>query len=166
MKTQQQVTLESRVDELELERIADEFLIENFAMELDVPIVLNGRLSKALGRHVYFRHAKETVQIELSKDLIRYYDDETVIDVLKHELVHHALLVDGLPHRDGEYYFEKTLKELGVSRTNHYSHKGKSHIYECTGCQNTFKEVRKFNTARYRCSRCQSQLMYVKQVIS
>lgn len=110
----------------ELNKVADEFLREEFQMELDIPIKINGRLTRSLGRFVikYSRHTKQysDMYIDLAKRMVMHKGNRDVaIDVLKHELVHYALFSKGEPYRDGNPHFESTLRRLGITSTNHYA---------------------------------------------
>ena len=154
----------------QLTNFANKFLSENFdGMQLDIPIKINGRLSRVLGRFRHYSAPKKPVVIELSKNMIQYYELEEILDVLKHELVHYALYMQGKPHRDGDAYFENKLKELGITATKVYKHKGKVEVYAC-GCD-TYEYNRKLhNHSRYKgsnytCRCCEQPLRYVGQKI-
>lgn len=101
---------------------ANEFLMENFNIKLEIPIEINGRLSSTLGRYMAKRTFFDNimpVKIELSKKhLLAAFivnDLEDVYDTLKHELVHYALSVQGKDFNDGAYDFEMKLYELNIS---------------------------------------------------
>lgn len=148
----------------QLEVYAKKFLSENFDdVPLVVPIKLNGRLKKVLGRFVIDRYygGSEPRVIELSKDLIRYYDKETIISVLKHECIHYALFILGQPFDDSDRIFIDTCKKLGASLTKQIHFKGQIHIYTCD-CGSEFKRLRKLNEEKYRCGECKSKLSFVE----
>lgn len=126
----------------ELEKFAQEFLSKEFGLKLGVPISINGRLTRSLGRFLSYRNRRtgqeSATGIELSKALYESRDKKKILDILKHELVHYALLEKGLPNNDGDPYFENTLKRLGVSSTHTYAYSGKVHVYQCD-CGKEFK---------------------------
>lgn len=106
----------------EAKAFANNFLIENFNMRLNIPIKMNGRLTSTMGRYLSKRNYLGNVipdSIELSKRYLLaalIVDDlEEIYDTLKHELVHYALSVQGKNFSDGDYDFEHKLYELNIS---------------------------------------------------
>lgn len=152
-----------------LEEVAEDFLLENFDLTLDIPIRISNRMTRTFGSFVRTRNRVtgeiKCKEIVISSNLYKYHGYDKMIDTLKHECIHYALYLLGRPYKDGQAYFENTLKEHGVSSTGTTKYKGKAHQYTCTGCKNTFKQTRRFNTDKYRCSHCKGQLVYVNQVI-
>ena len=152
-----------------LERVADDFLMENFNLTLDIPIRISNRMTSTFGKFVLIRDRltgeTKSKEIVISSNLYNYHGYHKMIDTLKHECIHYALYTLDKPFRDGETYFENTLKEHGVSSTRTTAYKGKAHLYTCKSCDNSFKQKRRFNTDKYVCSKCKGQLKYVKQVI-
>lgn len=152
-----------------LEEVAEDFLIENFNLTLDIPIRISNRMSSTFGKFVLTRDRAtgetKSKEIVISRNLYNYHGYYKMIDTLKHECIHYALYTLGRPYKDGQAYFENTLKEHGVSSTGTHRYKGKAHLYTCKSCDNSFKQKRRFNTDKYVCSHCKGQLEYVKQVI-
>jgi len=152
----------------QLEYLANDFLLENFNLELSVPVKISGRLTATAG-YFQWKIKKSTkeripVNITLSKNLILYYDNKDIIETLYHECVHYALFVLGEPYKDGDHHFESTLTRLGVPRTGTLEHRGKVHLYECEECHKQIQELRRFNTERYSCI-CNGKFRYVKEFI-
>lgn len=145
------------------EKIANDFLQENFNIELSIPIRLNGRLKRNLGRYLCLSDGTP-LRIEIAKDHIKYYTQKEVVDTLKHECVHYALHMLGLPFGDGDDYFEDTLKRLGVCSTGTMKHKGLTHVYNCD-CKEEHLSITRFNVNRYRCGNCRGKFTYVGQKI-
>lgn len=161
------ITTEKITTVQQLEEIAKQFLIENFNLKLNIPIRISNRMSRTLGN---FRVMENTItgvkrakDIAISGNLLKHYKTEDVVDTLKHECVHYALFMLGKPYQDGQHYFEKTLKQLGVSSTQTTEFKGKVHVYGCTSCNYQFHRVRRFNVSNYRCGKCRGSLAYIKQ---
>lgn len=137
----------------QLERYAEKFLKDNYGMKLVVPLKINGRLSTSLGRFVYTKHrcgTKPNVPkaVELNRYLVENNEPTIVLDVLRHELVHYAMFMQGKPHNDGHPVFENELKRLGVVSQNTISrHSVKSkpkniRTYECESCGHEYKRQR------------------------
>ena len=123
---------------------AKKFLKETYNLELTVPIELNGRMSKTCG---WFKHARNRVtgegtpvKIEMNRFFVENNDPVTVLDVLRHELVHYALYIQKKPHTDGHPIFERELKRLGIvsqSTIDKYEIKSKPvrmNEYKCDKC--------------------------------
>lgn len=81
----------------EAKTFANNFLMENFNMQLNIPLKMNGRLTSTMGRY-------------LSK---RNYLGNVIPESI--ELVHYALSVQGKNFSDGDYDFEHKLYELNIS---------------------------------------------------
>lgn len=98
-----------------------DYLVERYDLPFArVPLVFNGRLTRALGRYLSTRGGKP-LRIELAKQQVAYilYDEEVglqaIYDTLMHELVHNMLHANHLPSNDGDKLFEQILAELHVS---------------------------------------------------
>ena len=141
------------------EEFGREFLKENYGIELGIPIKINARLSRALGRFVHEADGN-SLEIDLSKSLIEYNEPEFVEDVLKHELIHYALYELGKPYRDGDSYFETEIKKHGATsnRVHIENYARKTYIYNC-GCGMVFKRERK-DGHNYMCGRCNGSLKF------
>lgn len=107
----------------EMTLFASNFLRDNFDMELNIPIIIDGRLTSSGGLFKYQRSflGNTPIEIKMSERFIAcaLLDEstegiETILDVLKHELVHYALCAKGIPHSDGTPEFEGKLAELGI----------------------------------------------------
>lgn len=139
----------------ELVEIANDFL-KNYDMKLEIPIEFNTRLKKIFGRFMFVRKNGECipVKIQMSVDFIMSHPKEHIIDVFKHELVHYALCVKGLPFDDGHLVFESELKKYGIKSTRSYQYLGEVHRYTCQNCGKVFERKRKLvKTAYCSCSR-------------
>lgn len=165
------MTTKTQTHIAQLETYAKQFLKDEFGLNLDVLIKISNRMSKTLG---YFqtgtnRTTGQTrpLNITISGNLIKHYTQEEVLDTLKHECVHYALYMLGKPYRDGQAYFENTLKRLGIGSTRTIEFKGIVHNYTCTSCNEKFQRKRRFNTSKYRCGRCKEAqtLKYVSQSV-
>lgn len=146
----------------ELEQISNTFLQDNFNTSLNIPLVINGRLQKTLGRFksTLNRITRERIplKIELSQNLINTNDNNIIVDVLKHELIHYALCSNNQPFSDNDYIFIHTCNKMNVPLTNTIRIQRKQHIYECEN-GHIIKRVRRFNENNYKC-KCHGKLSY------
>ena len=131
IESSDRITIYEGDREVDLYEYANNFLQENYDLYLEIPIlILNinkykvgscGELNVGYvisnGKFVpYPRHITiywKTSVYDFESDLIHFSIDN-VLDVLKHELVHYAMLMLKLPWFDKDPSFEKELKRLGV----------------------------------------------------
>lgn len=150
--------------EAELSVAANEFLQANFGMNLEIPITLNGRLTRSLGR---FRHSStgRSVGIEISKlacvNALMAEDKTELFGILKHECVHYALFEKNLPFFDEDKHFIETCQALDVPLTGIINLAKPTHIYECEAGHKIGRS-RKFDEKKYNCE-CGAKLKYLGQ---
>ncbi|MET3658465.1 SprT-like domain-containing protein [Sporosarcina psychrophila] len=116
----------------ELTEIASTFLRDNYAMDLDIPIVRNNRLRTVMGRFISAYRGGAT-RIEIAGFVIEHGDRGIIIDTLYHECIHYALFERGEPNDDGHPHFESELREhsvgsSGINRVGPYIE------YTCSDC--------------------------------
>lgn len=156
----------------QLEKYAEKFLKDNYNMKLLVPLKINGRLRTTCGRFVYTKYVnsnKPSVpkSVEINKYFLENNEPAVVLDVLRHELVHYALFMQGKPHKDGHPVFENELKRLGIvsqDTIDKYSIKSKPvkiRIYECVNCGHKYKRQRAlaYGGKYHRCGYCEGKLI-------
>lgn len=147
------------------EKIAKQFLHENYNIQLNIPIKRNNRLSASLGRFIYTK--KGSSHIDLAGFLLDYGKEDTIIDVLKHECIHYAFYEKGLPFDDGEEEFEKELIKQQVSTTNS-KRVGKYIQFECKTCKSRGETRNRRLIKRpqlYRTKCCHSPLSLITEKI-
>ena len=149
--------------EVGLTRYARNWLKATYNLELEIPIIINARLSKALGHFKHYGPGRPH-SISIGKRTIEYYGKEVTLDVLKHELVHYACFVLGKPYRDGDWYFENELKKHGIARTHTYKPKGEFHTYYCTDCGNRTsvrtRQIKPHKLPHYYSKCCKAPIRY------
>lgn len=87
-------------------------------MELDVPVVLNGRMKRSLG---YCRYRGnhlfgfKAYQLDFAAILFsqKRFSNELIVKVIKHEVCHWACNRMGKPCSDGDKFFESELVRVG-----------------------------------------------------
>jgi len=149
----------------ELKNEAKKFLKDTYDLELSVPVLINRRMKATFGTFK-FRY-KRPLSVEMSYNFVKSQEDEKVLDVLRHELVHYACFTLGKPYNDGSKHFEGELRRLGVCSTKTYTYKGKAHQYKCTSCEKGFTKRRQMPinketkfTLHHRCGDCDTVLLY------
>lgn len=155
------------ITEKELIMYAENFLQDNYDIELTIPIKINNRLKVRLGRYKYNGRTDEPLEIDLAGYLIKYASEDIIYKVLKHELIHYALHVHGLPFDDGHPYFEDELVKHDSVATEVLSI-GLYYRFTCTDCEKvimTKDRKVKENIFAYRSACCKADLTYKDEVI-
>lgn len=116
---------------------------------------LNPRLRTTGGRYHLGSH-----NLDFNPKVYERYGLEELINVIKHELCHYHLHIEGrgFQHRDAD--FKNLLKKTGGSRFVKPLEDQKPenyHQYECQTCHNLILRKRRINTRKYSC-RCGGKL--------
>ena len=99
-----------------IERVIDTFnrLCENDNLPAPaIPITVNGRLSRCLGRVFFTSGSCKPTRIEFARILLNETDDETIEQVIKHEYVHYYLLITTHEDHGHDILFKKKCAEIG-----------------------------------------------------
>ncbi|MER2008825.1 MAG: SprT-like domain-containing protein [Psychrobacillus sp.] len=102
--------------EIQLKDMCEYFVQNAYGVELDIPVLINNRLKRSLGR--FIEKAGKAYRIEFSGMLLTNGTEEQIMSVLKHECIHYALFKLGRNHRDGQEDFENELLKYGSHSTN------------------------------------------------
>lgn len=81
--------------------------------------------------------------------------------IVRHELCHYHLFFEKKGYRHGDKDFQKLLQEVGGLRfAPQIEERVQSfHHYSCQSCGQLYQRRRRINTQKYRCGRCQGQLI-------
>ena len=110
----------------QLTKYAKKFLREQYDLDFNLPILINGRYKNKLAclrcsRNYYLNDLK-AVSISMSKQFIiaSHFDsnikrrNEIITKIFQHELIHYACFMNGWEYRDGTPTFERELSRLNV----------------------------------------------------
>jgi SprT-like protein len=109
-------TFDIKLIESELKEMCEYFVKNAYGVKLDVPVKINNRLKRTLGRFIEKRG--EAYKIEFSGILLTNGTEDQIMSVLKHECIHYALFKLGRKHRDGQEDFENELIKYNSHSTN------------------------------------------------
>ena len=81
--------------------------------------------------------------------------------IVRHELCHYHLFFETKGYRHGDRDFKNLLQEVGGLRfAPQIEERVQSfHHYSCQSCGQLYQRRRRINTQKYRCGRCQGQLI-------
>ena len=148
-----------KIDQLNLEKLVNEISITYFKKPYKDSVSFNGRLRTTGGRYI-----PKYRKIELNPKYLEELGYEEFCGIIKHELCHYHLHIEGkgYNHRDPE--FRQLLKKTGSPRFCQPlpSMKDKEkHKYVCRDCGQTFSRTRRINIKRYRCGKCRGELKQI-----
>lgn len=141
-----------------IKRISTEYFHKTF----DNVAQFNSRLRTTGGRfHLEDGH------IDINPKILEKYDEEMLIGVIKHELVHYHLYYSGGKHDHGSKAFKDLLKKVGGLRyAPELTPKRKRtyKIYQCSRCGLEYKRIKKINTRQFVCGKCRGKLVFIKEI--
>jgi len=119
----------------------------------------NTRLRTTGGRYLLQSH-----DIEINPLMLTEFDKDNLMGVIRHELVHYHLHLNGLPHQHRDTAFKQLLSEVSGARYAPVTSKRRvNYIYECPN-GHRMERQRRVNTKRYVCGRCREGLHEVALV--
>ncbi|MFC4025315.1 SprT family protein [Oceanobacillus longus] len=120
----------------------------------------NHRLRTTGGRYI---PAKKL--IELNPRYVTDMDEHEFMGIIKHELCHYHLHIEGKGYKHRDKDFRNLLKETGSPRhcnplpTEKIEYRYK---YKCNKCHHVYNRRRRVNVEKYRCGKCRGELIFQK----
>ncbi|MCT2534973.1 SprT family protein [Aquibacillus koreensis] len=147
------------MEQEELERIVNDLSIRFFHKPFIDKVSFNNRLRTTGGRYIPSRRT-----IELNPKYLMELGKEEFYGIIKHELCHYHLHIEGkgYKHRDPE--FRELLRRtnsprfcqpLPSQKTNELMYKYK---FRCVRCNHTYNRRRMIDTRKYRCGKCNGEI--------
>lgn len=118
----------------------------------------NSRLRTTGGRYL----PDERV-IEINPKYLNELGMDEVVGIIKHELVHYHLHIEGKGYKHGDVSFKSLLKETGAPRhcqvlPSIKRQNKKVYVYECSNCHCIYKRKKRMDVLKYRCGKCKGKL--------
>lgn len=145
---------------------------------LDVPVEINGRLTRAMGRVKYIVASEDVylpTKIEFARNLIENTSDEDILQVIKHEYVHYFLfMTDPTTNHNHDAVFKRKCDTIGCTHSNRAQRvegfakeQTKYEVWceDCEECIGTYSRMCKtLKEIKYcTCGRCGSKKLAVIQ---
>ncbi|NJP38690.1 SprT family protein [Alkalicoccus luteus] len=147
----------------ELQLLTEQISIEYFSKPFRHRAFFNNRLRTTGGRYALHSH-----HIEINPGHLEYYGKDELISIIKHELCHYHLHLEGrgYQHRDAE--FKALLQKVGGSRHCRSLPGARQvssivHVYECASCRFQYPRRRRMNTDKYVCGKCRGTLKKITE---
>jgi SprT-like protein len=151
------------MDNHELQMLVEEISNTYFEKPFRHKAVFNTRLRTTGGRYLLKSH-----NIEMNKKYLEQLGKEELIGIIKHELCHYHLHLEGRGYKHSDRDFKSLLDKVGAPRfcstlpeTLEKRKRQNSVTYLCTECSQVYKRKRKLDTKKYVCGRCRGKLALV-----
>ena len=145
-----------------LQGLVEKISSEDFGRKFKHRAFFNGRLRTTGGRYRLKDH-----DIEINPKMLTEHGSNVLIGIIKHELCHYHLHLEGKGYKHKDPEFKALLKKVDGLR---YAPESKSekpgverfYIYECEKCEMHYQRKRRVDTARFVCSKCRGSIKLVE----
>ncbi|AXF57352.1 SprT family protein [Salicibibacter kimchii] len=142
----------------QLQRFTEELSIRYFQKPFRHEIRFNSRLRTTGGRYMLTSH-----DIEINPKHEENFGREELEAIIKHELCHYHLHLEGRGYQHKDKDFKHLLKKVGGSRHCQTVPGMRrtlpvKYYYRCTDCDRVYPRKRAMDTARYVCGACRGRL--------
>lgn len=144
----------------ELKQLVHRLSLEFFHKPFMDEVIFNNRLKTTGGRYIPSKRV-----IELNSKFLTELGEEEFHGIIKHELCHYHLHIEGKGYKHRDQEFRDLLRQTGSPRHCSYlpsAERERKMIYYCSECGYTYKRMRAINTKRYVCGRCKGKLVKQK----
>lgn len=147
------------ISEKELFNLVNELSLKYFKKPFNHEVRFNKRLRTTGGRYIPVKGV-----IELNPKYITEMNELEFIGIIKHELCHYHLHIEGRGYKHGDQDFKQLLIKTGSprycsplpSQKERFKYK-----YICKQCNNEYKRIRRVDVKKYRCGKCKGKLTCV-----
>lgn len=142
--------------ERELNNLVKEISITYFNKPFRHQALYNYRLRTTGGRYLLSSH-----NIEINPKYMVEMTREDYKGIIKHELCHYHLHLEGKGYRHGDQDFKELLKQVGAPRHCRplpSQENTVKYIYLCEKCHLLYRRKRRVNTKKYRCGKCKGKI--------
>ncbi|WP_342506676.1 SprT family protein [Sporosarcina sp. FSL K6-2383] len=143
----------------DLQKLIEDISIDVFGKPFLHLSRFNSRLRTTGGRYMLVDHS-----IEINPLVFQRYGMEELVGVIKHELCHYHLHIEGRGYRHRDVDFRELLKKTESPRfCKVLSEMNKKpplvHLYKCVACELEYRRRRRMDVRKYRCGKCAGAIM-------
>ena len=138
-----------------LTQLVQQISLEFFKRSFTHQAVFNKRLKTTGGRYHLNDH-----HIDINPLLLNV-DEEILYGVIKHELCHYHLHLQGKGYRHADQDFKKLLETVGGLRYTPRLQQPK-YCYRCKDCRQEYFRMRRLDVRKYACGKCAGRLQLIK----
>jgi SprT-like protein len=150
---------EKKMDQKRLQQLVESVSLQSFGKPFQHQAFFNPRLQTTGGRYLLRSH-----NIEINPKYYEAFGEEELISIIKHELCHYHLHLEGKGYRHRDSDFRTLLKQVQAPRycrpLPNQKRKDVStlYVYICLRCGLEYKRKRKMNTDKYVCGKCKGRI--------
>lgn len=148
----------------QLQKLVEEISLSYFGKKFQHKAMFNSRLRTVGGRYHLSSHL-----LDFNPKVVEKYGKKELIGVIKHELCHYHLHLEGKGYQHKDQDFKQLLKRTGGSRyVKPLSDKKEQtyHLYQCQQCHQLISRKRKINIQKFICAQCKGRLLLIAKTIS
>lgn len=149
------------MEQIELERLINELSLTYFDKPYIDKVSFNKRLRTTGGRYIPTKRL-----IELNPKYLAELGLDEFCGIIKHELCHYHLHIEGKGYKHGDIEFKRLLAHTGSPRHCQplpTMNKEPMHVYACIACEQRYPRKRVLNVKKYRCGKCRGKLVKIEQ---
>jgi SprT-like protein len=150
-----------RLDNQMLQKMVEEVSMTFFHKPFRHKAYFNPRLRTTGGRYLLSNHS-----IEINRKYYEQFGEKELIGIIKHELCHYHLHLEGKGYQHRNADFKNLLKKVGAPRyctplpdAKRRKTMTKIFTYVCVDCSQVYKRKRAVNTVKYVCGKCRGKLI-------
>ncbi|MCQ6276963.1 SprT family protein [Bacillus sp. V3B] len=151
------------MNDQELQSLVEEISWKYFNKTFRHKAIFNRRLKTTGGRYLLSNH-----NIEMNKKYFEQFGKDELVGIIKHELCHYHLHLEGKGYKHRDHDFKRLLHEVGAPRycspLPEAVEKRKSKrvlTYICSKCKWEYKRKKRIDTNRYVCGSCRGELILI-----
>ncbi|WHY77983.1 SprT family protein [Neobacillus sp. WH10] len=155
------------MEQKELQLLVEKISVELFEKPFKHKASFNPRLRSTGGRYLLGTH-----NIEINKKYLEQLGEKELVGIIKHELCHYHLHLEGKGYQHRDQEFKMLLKKVGAPRfcTQLPERKVKRSaikilLYQCAKCKLSYERKRSIDTSKYVCGSCRGKLTKMKEII-
>lgn len=150
--------MENKELQLLVERISRDVFHKPFVHQA----IFNKRLRTTGGRYMLTNHF-----IEINPLVIQLHDEQELIGIIKHELCHYHLHIEGKGYKHGDDDFKQLLQNTNSPRhckplAERSMKNSVLHIYRCKSCDFEYPRRRRMDCRKFRCGKCSGEIYKVQ----
>ncbi|WP_307347215.1 SprT family protein [Metabacillus malikii] len=146
------------MDDKKLQQLVEDISINDFKKPFIHKAFFNKRLRTTGGRYNLSTH-----NIDINPKYYQEHGINEVVGIIKHELCHYHLHLEGKGYKHGDYDFKELMKKVGAPRfcsplLTERKVNTKVFVYGCKQCNQRYNRKKRVDTKRYFCGKCKGEI--------
>ena len=151
------------VDDTKLQQMVEDISLTYFHKPFNHQATFNKRLRTTGGRYLLRSH-----NIDINPKYFLEHGIDEMVGIIKHELCHYHLHIEGKGYKHGDQDFKELLKKVGAPRfctplKGEPETKKVVLIYKCKSCNQLYTRKRRVDTTRLVCGKCGGKIYLYKK---